>query len=185
MRYSNVCLAARFGHREPVERPRARRGAHATRALFAFMALLLVPPSARADDSGPPHDAGAVRADARVLLAHRARLANVDPKQITISDVVVSGDRATLSWNIGKQHGLMQLVRSENRWWDTREDSHAATVPAPDLLIHPAGATLHFPRSQTSGYDVSLRFGANTAGDTTHITGFVVRPPTHAEFLPY
>jgi hypothetical protein len=28
------------------------------------------------------------------------------------------GDQAVLSWDIGKQHGLMGLVRQNNRWWD-------------------------------------------------------------------
>lgn len=155
------------------------------RCIIAVLALLLTPILARADDSGPPRDVGTVRSDARVLLAHTARLAGVDPKQIVISDVAVSGDRANLSWNIGKERGLMRFVLSENRWWGTLEESNYAVVPHTDLSVHPAGGLVHFPRSQTSGYDFSLRYSANNAGNNTNFAGVRTRPPTHAEFLPY
>jgi hypothetical protein len=85
-------------------------------ALFFFIAGCVC--AARADDFGPPRDIGSVRADAHMLLAHRARIAKVDPKNIVISDVVAVGDQAVASWNFGTQHGLMGLVRQNNRWWD-------------------------------------------------------------------
>lgn len=88
-----------------------------TGTLF-MAALALSPIASRADDLGPRGDVGAVRADARVLLAHRARLSKADPNAIVVSDVVIVGDQALLSWDIGKQHGLMGLVRDHNRWWD-------------------------------------------------------------------
>jgi hypothetical protein len=88
----------------------------AATALFVLLATGLA--NAYADDFGPRHDVGTLRSDAPRLLAHRARLANIDPKQIAISDVVVVGDQAVLSWDIGTQHGLMGLVRQDNRWWD-------------------------------------------------------------------
>lgn len=71
-----------------------------------------------ADDFGPRHDVGTVRADAMVLLAHRARLAHVDPKMAVVSDVVVVGDQALLSWDVATQHGFMGLARQNDRWWD-------------------------------------------------------------------
>lgn len=86
-------------------------------AIFS-MALLAAPLRGAASDFGPPRDVGTVRTDARVLLAHRARLAKVDPKAIAISGVVVDADQAVLSWDIGPEHGLMGLIRQDNRWWD-------------------------------------------------------------------
>src|SRR5690242_19895634 len=87
-------------------------------AAVTLLFFLAVPVIGRADDFGPSRDIGTVRADGRTLLAHRARSANVDPKSIVISDVVVLGDQAVFSWDFGKQHGLMGLVRQSNRWWD-------------------------------------------------------------------
>lgn len=87
-------------------------------AAVTLFFILALPVAGRADDFGPPHDVGTVRADGRTLLAHRARLAKVDPKTVGISDVVVVGDQAVLSWDIGTQHGVMGLVRQNNRWWD-------------------------------------------------------------------
>lgn len=74
--------------------------------------------TARADDFGPPRDIGSIRADAHMLLARRARVAKIDPKNIVISDVVVVADQAVLSWALGTQRGLIGLVRQNNRWWD-------------------------------------------------------------------
>lgn len=53
-----------------------------------------------------------------VLLAHRARLAHVDPKTAAVSDVVVVGDQAILSWDAATLHGFMGLARQNDRWWD-------------------------------------------------------------------
>lgn len=98
------------------ERISGMREIRAAFALFFFLAGSIA--AAYADDFGPPRDIGSVRADGRMLLAHRARLAKVDPKNIVISDVVVVADQAVLSWNIGAQHGFMGLVRQNDRWWD-------------------------------------------------------------------
>jgi hypothetical protein len=92
----------------------------AATALFVFLAI--ASQTAFAGDFGPRGDVGTVRADAQRLLAHRARLAKVDPKSIVVSDVVVAGDQAVLSWDIGKQHGFMGLVRENNRWWDALDE---------------------------------------------------------------
>lgn len=75
--------------------------------LVAALAALLAQ-TARAD----------VRSDAVRLLAHRVRQTGVEPRNIAISGVVVSGDQTLLSWDSGKQHGIMGLVLSEDRWWD-------------------------------------------------------------------
>jgi hypothetical protein len=93
----------------------------AATALFLFLTGGFS--NAYADDFGPRHDIGTVRYDAQRLLARRARLANADPKQVVVSDVVVVGDQAILSWDIGKQHGLMGLVRQNNRWWDALDST--------------------------------------------------------------
>jgi len=74
--------------------------------LAIFTALLAQ--AARAD----------VRSDAVRLLAQRVRQSGVDPKNIAISGVTVSGNQALLSWDSGKQHGVMGLVLSADRWWD-------------------------------------------------------------------
>jgi hypothetical protein len=96
-----------------------KSGMKCSRAAIAlFFFLWLVHSIACADDFGPKHEVGTLRADAHVLLAHRARLAKVDPNAAVISDVIIAGDQAVLSWDVGKQHGLMGLVRQNHRWWD-------------------------------------------------------------------
>ncbi len=200
----------------------------AATALLLFLAAGLS--HAYADDFGPRHDIGSVRADAQRLLAHRARLASVDPKNIVLSDVVVVGDQAVLSWDIGKQHGFMGLIRNTNRWWDAldkspqtgtacwgttsayplRDDFSPNLIAAaethnadsrryrtfarcssdvydvkPDLSIKPAGTMVHLNRSETSGYDIAIRYAANDAIPSAKFQRVYVRPPTAAEFLPY
>lgn len=233
------------------------------RAVFILAAVLLTPVLARADDFGPARDTGAVRTDARALLAHRARLAKVDPKHIVISDVVVSGDQAILSWEIGRQLGFMGLVRNENRWWDAldagdestaadcwyierayplsttsslpdRAPSQTALVASgfsaalaaaadrhntlvrevdartrsrnakvvagqpvkpvceddiyvikPDLNVHRSGGTYEPVRSETSGYALTFHYAPSDAQAGSTFQEIRVRPPTHAEFLPY
>lgn len=59
-----------------------------------------------------------VQSDAVRLLAHRVRQTGVDPKKVTISGVTVAVNQALLSWDSGKQHGVMGLVLSADRWWD-------------------------------------------------------------------
>jgi hypothetical protein len=87
---------------------------------FAAVLLLslLLPALARADDFGPRGDVNQVRSDARRLLAHRVRVSGADPAAVKITDVVVVKDQALLSWDSGKEHGLMGLVRYIDRWWD-------------------------------------------------------------------
>jgi hypothetical protein len=75
--------------------------------LFASFALLLGQ-AAHAD----------MRSDAVRLLAQRVRASGVDPKDVRITDTTVRGDQALLSWDSGKQHGVMGLVVSADRWWD-------------------------------------------------------------------
>jgi hypothetical protein len=81
-------------------------GARIAVALGLFLAVLPLPSAA--DISG----------DARRLLAHRVRATGVDPKNVTISGIVAVRDQALLSWDSGKQHGVMGLVISGDRWWD-------------------------------------------------------------------
>jgi len=90
-------------------------------ALVFFLAAL--PVAVRAGDFGPRHDVAHIRSDARRLLAQRVRATGVDPKDISISDVVVVKDQALLSWDSGKQHAIMGLVRYLDRWWDALDAS--------------------------------------------------------------
>jgi len=59
-----------------------------------------------------------IRSDAVRLLAKRLRASGADPKNVTVSGVVVRGNQALLSWDSGKGRGLMGLVTSGDRWWD-------------------------------------------------------------------
>lgn len=83
------------------------------------LALGLLPCSARADDYGPAHDVRTLRSDAARLLAHRLRMAGLDPKTVQIFDVVVVRNAALLSWTAGNQHQIMGLLRHDDRWWDS------------------------------------------------------------------
>ncbi len=83
-------------------------------ALFFFFGS---PLAARPDDFGPRRDVAQVRSDALRLLAQRVRQSGVDPKNVKVTDVVVVRDQALLSWDSGKQHGVMGLLRNLDRWW--------------------------------------------------------------------
>ena len=119
----------------------------------ALFTLLLLPALAQADDSGPRGDVNQVRSDARRLLAHRVRLSGVDPSTVKITDVVVVKDQALLSWDSGKQHGVMGLVRYIDRWWDAldklaagpRDPCWANTIAFPltghDMYTSPPDST--------------------------------------------
>lgn len=76
--------------------------------LLLALSYAVLPLAARAD----------VASDAHRLLASRVRQSSVDPKSITIRDVVVQGNQALLSWDSGKEHGVMGLIRLDDRWWD-------------------------------------------------------------------
>lgn len=109
--------------------------------LCAALVLAAVPLAARGGDFGPPRDVGAVRADARILLTHRAREANGSLDPIAIHDVVVAGDEALLSWRAGSQRGLMGLIRRGNRWWDAFE---GASLPG-EMAGGCLDATITYP----------------------------------------
>ena len=91
-------------------------------ATALFFVLAALPALVRADNFGPHRDLGQVQSDVRRLLAQRVRATGVDPKAIALSDVVVVKDQALLSWDSGKQHGVMGLVRYLDRWWDALDD---------------------------------------------------------------
>jgi hypothetical protein len=76
--------------------------------LLAAALAALLGQTARAD----------IRSDAVRLLARRVRASGVDPKNVSLSGVVVRGNQALLSWDSGKDRGLMALVISGDRWWD-------------------------------------------------------------------
>jgi hypothetical protein len=94
-------------------------------ATLLIVLLVLLCASARAD----------MRGDAERLLARRVRQTGVDPKNIAIRDVVVVRDQAVLSWDSGKQHGLMGLMVKEGRWWDVYDG------PAGAVSLRAAGFT--------------------------------------------
>jgi len=80
---------------------------------------MAIPAAVCADDFGSHGAVSTVRSDMRRLLAHDARAAGVDPKDVSISDVVVVGNEALGTWDFGHRHGIMGLVVRDDRWWDT------------------------------------------------------------------
>ncbi len=86
--------------------------------ILPAIVLMFVPLCARADDFGAHGAVSTVRSNARRLLARRVRQSGAQPENVPVSDVVVAGDQALLSWNSGKQHGIMGLVVQNDRWWD-------------------------------------------------------------------
>lgn len=225
------------------------------RAFLAVLAAaIILPGSARADDFGARGAVARVRSDAQRLLAHRVRASGADPKLLSISDVVVSGDQALLSWNSGKARGVMGLVVSSDRWWDALDMTTpagpdtcwstvkayplAATIPYPpaytspgdgsapdpetlrddglnedviapatlhnadvrnqdprgckasvhtvnpDLAVQPNGAVIRPPRSQTSGYGITISYAHNDAAPDAKIEQIFARAPSPAEFAP-
>ncbi len=67
----------------------------------------------------------------------------LDPKVISISDVVVVKDEAVLSWDAGRNHGFMVLARDLDRWWDMGDKPPGrgcGKLPSQELI---AAATLH------------------------------------------
>jgi hypothetical protein len=105
--------------------------------LFAALAALLGQ-AARAD----------IRSDAVRLLARRVRASGVDPKNVTVSGVVVRGNQALLSWDSGRKHGLMGLVTSGDRWWDALDMSLAAGCWDAQSA-YPLVSAGHYPASYT------------------------------------
>lgn len=101
----------------------------------AFAALLCQ--AARAD----------IRSDAVRLLARRVRASGVDPKNITVSGVVVRGYQALLSWDSGKDHGLIGLATADDRWWDALD-----MVRAGGCWSAQRSYPLAAPRNYPAGY---------------------------------
>lgn len=85
--------------------------------VFLFQAL------AYAADAGPRDAVARVRSEARRLLAHTVRGAGLDPTNLTIDNVIVVHDQALLSWDSGKEHGVMGLMMFADRWWDALDMS--------------------------------------------------------------
>lgn len=110
--------------------------------------LMLLSAAARADDSGPSGTVAQVRSEARRLLAHQTRAAGFDPKEIGISDVVAAGDQALFSWDIGKQHGLVGLVRRNDRWWDAFDATRYGNCWY-TMTSYPLGNGLPYPAEYT------------------------------------
>lgn len=168
-------------------------------ALLLFAAIVL-PAAARADDYGPARTVAQLRSQARRLLARQARASGADPKNLVVSEVVVAGNEALLSWDSGKQRGLMRLAFANDRWWDTYEAAASKDLKiTPDLLAHmensahtaasawriePSGAIVAPPRKLTAGYGMQFAFSANDAPAPVKLTQVYARPPTPAEFLP-
>lgn len=143
-------------------------------ALIALFSFSAIPLAVRADDFGPRRDIAQIRSDAQRLLAHRVRESGVDPKAVTISDVVVVKEQALLSWDSGKEHGVMGLERALDRWWDALDDQTpdprgdcwiavaAYPLPPSNIVAPPTPANLE--RFGLSGELVaaSLRHNADT-----------------------
>lgn len=148
-----------------------------------LLSLLLLPAMAIAGDFGPRRDVSQVRSDARRLLAHRVRLSGMDPAAVTISDVVVAGDQALLSWDSGKTQGIMGLVRYVNRWWDALDTSTGVGCVTETYPLNEGNtltkallddAVANNPRVRSLGKMVPCRDGGlndpplRTAGATLH-----------------
>lgn len=132
----------------------AKRYVHMSRALAFACVLLAMPAPVLAFDSGPPAQIRQVRADGIRLLARGVRASGVDPKNISVQDVEVTGNRAHFDWTAGPLHGAVQLTRLDDRWWDV-----------------------------STGYHVRVGFSANDSG-APPVTHLYVRAPTAAEFAP-
>jgi hypothetical protein len=124
-----------------------------------------------------------MKSDAVRLLAHRVRQRGVDPKNIVVSDVVVSGNQALLSWNAGKQRGVMGLLTSADRWWDALDMTASmpetcwqtvVAYPLAELrdLVHFAGDSRLHPARTCSDSAPS-----NTVGAGIQPAGGMIHPP--------
>lgn len=179
-------------------------------AIALFFLFIAASMPVRADDFGPRRDIGQVRSDARRLLAHRVRVSGVDPNAVKIYDVIVVRDQAVLSWDSVKQHQVMGMNRTLDRWWDvpvsslsqdliTAAVAHNAAVAhlqaarlkgsdekpgSSPLPLSASGGTLWTPRQNTAGYDITITFATNDAATGTKFTRIYARAPTKAEALP-
>lgn len=177
----------------------------------ALFAAVVAPLCASAQDAGPPREVGAVRADARILLTHRARETNGVLEPIAIRNVTVAGRQAELSWQTGAQSGEMVMARRGNRWWDALERPHTAgggarcwtgiaaavmdastrhrtlctAAAGAEHTIAPAGGTLAPLPLRTAGYRLRLRYTGNDAKPDARFIPAYGRAPTPGEFLPY
>lgn len=97
-------------------------------AALVFALLLSSTAGARADDFGPPKDVSAVKYDAARLLAYRVKQLGADPQRLVISDVVVTGPWAILSWSVAGEHGIAGFHRQRDQWWDVLEGERAYSV---------------------------------------------------------
>lgn len=167
-----------------------------------LLALPLLPLPAAAD----------LRSDARRLLAHRVREIGVDPARIVISGVAVVQQTSLLSWDAGKQSGVIGLVRYADRWWDAydsvaapgascREETVAfpltdaprqtGTVPVcprvraktPPFPVLAGGGIVDPQRAAMQGYGFTMRYAPNDAAPGVTFTQVYGRAPTPGEFL--
>jgi hypothetical protein len=142
-----------------------------------------------AADSGSPRDAAAIRTDAKILLAHRARLHGADPREAVVTDLTVAGEKADLSWTIGSMNGRMTLRRRGGRWWDVTPSMRANAAPPGCSVcgdaVRTQGGALQPPRGETAGYAFSVTYAKNDASPGTIFSQFYARSPSPAEFLPY
>lgn len=120
------------------------------------------------------------------MLAHRVRATGVDPKNVTIGGIVVVRDHALLSWDSGKQHGLMGLVNSSDRWWDALDkikfsagdpcwvNTIAYPLNAHDMITSPIDtATL-----QSDGLSAALVAAASQRNDDVRTADASMKPRT-------
>jgi hypothetical protein len=128
------------------------------RAAIVLGVLCLLPIAhAAADDSGPRPDVGDVRASVHTLLVHRAR--PLDPNTIAVSDVVVAGDHAVASWRYGQNHGIMGLVRTNDRWWDALEQVQTSAQCWSSSRFYPLSSEpVRAPAAPSSGALSALGF---------------------------
>ncbi len=84
-----------------------------------------------------------------------------------ISNVVVAGNEAVLSWSAGKLHGIMGLMRRLDRWWDGFDSSGAQTPRGIAESLEFAGFSRELIAA-ASAHDALPKWQSSTHGTSSH-----------------
>lgn len=141
------------------------------------MLLALWPNCAFADERAD------IAADTRVLLARSVRAAGIDPREIAIGAVRITGDQAQVDWSARTRAGTLELHRLGARW--AVDAPGSASASPPPISISNAGGVLAPQIAQTGGYRFVLAYSANDAPPGAAFAFVYGRVPTSAEFLAY
>ncbi len=102
--------------------------------VFVLTALLTAafPLVVRAADYGKPADVSAVRATEEAALRTEVPPVQRDVLAITVSNVIIAGNYALCSYNVGESAGYSVFVRSAPRGW--KRISHGGEAPTKQSL---------------------------------------------------